>query len=113
MHEGRGIQDTMTLSVLHISDLHRDPANPIGNKILLESLERDRDHYTTKEDPQIAPPNFIIVSGDIVQGVKYGTPDAENVLRQQYDEALTFLNDLSLPIRLSPTPTICSVHPFS
>ena len=30
MHEGRGIQDTMTLSVLHISDLHRDPANPIG-----------------------------------------------------------------------------------
>ena len=95
MHEGRGIQDTMTLSVLHISDLHRDPANPIGNKILLESLERDRDHYTTKEDPQIAPPNFIIVSGDIVQGVKHGTPDAENVLRQQYDEALTFLNDLS------------------
>ena len=66
MHEGRGIQDTMTLSVLHISDLHRDPANPIGNKILLESLERDRDHYTTKEDPQIAPPNFIIVSGDIL-----------------------------------------------
>ena len=69
MHEGRGIQDTMTLSVLHISDLHRDPANTIGSKILLESLERDRDHYTTKEDPQIAPPNFIIVSGDIVQGV--------------------------------------------
>ena len=27
--------------------------------------------------------------------------------------AVAFMDDLSLPIRLSPTPTICSVHPFS
>ena len=63
MHEGRGIQDTMTLSVLHISDLHRDPANPIGNKILLESLERDRDHYTTKEDPQMTEYGEVMPKG--------------------------------------------------
>ena len=42
MHEGRGIQDTMTLSVLHISDLHRDPANPIGNKIRCCQLNEGR-----------------------------------------------------------------------
>ncbi|MCH8997581.1 MAG: hypothetical protein IID48_04860 [Proteobacteria bacterium] len=29
----------MNLSVLHISDLHRDPANPIRNQVLLDSLE--------------------------------------------------------------------------
>ena len=40
MHEGRGIQDTMTLSVLHISDLHRDPANPIGKAVLHQSPDK-------------------------------------------------------------------------
>ena len=85
----------MKLSVLHISDLHRDPANPIRNQVLLDSLERDRDRYTSHEDPCILPPNLIIVSGDIIQGVTHGTPDAENNLRRQYDEALNFLNDLT------------------
>ena len=85
----------MTLSVLHISDLHRDPSNPIGNQVLLDSLERDRDRYTAKENPRIKAPEFIIVSGDIVQGVKNGTADADTKLRKQYDEALSFLNDLT------------------
>lgn len=86
----------MTLSVLHISDLHRDPANPISNKVLLDSLERDRDHYTSNEAATcIAPPGLVIVSGDIIQGVKLETPDAEANLRQQYDEALDFLNSLT------------------
>ena len=85
----------MTFSVLHISDLHRDPANPIGNQVLIDSLERDRDRYTSKENPCITPPNFVIVSGDIVQGVKHGTPAADTKLRKQYDEALDFLNKLT------------------
>lgn len=83
------------LSILHISDLHRDPANPISNHVLLDSLERDRDRYTAEEGPAIAPPNFIIVSGDIVQGVKHGADDAAGELRAQYDQALSFLNDLT------------------
>ena len=41
------------------------------------------------------PPDLIIVSGDIVQGVKYEFPDARAKLRQQYDEALSFLNGLT------------------
>ncbi len=85
----------MTLSVLHISDLHRDPANPIGNQVLLDSLERDRDRYTLHDDPRIEPPKLIIVSGDIIQGVRHGAADAEAALRKQYDEALAFLNELT------------------
>ena len=85
----------MSLSVLHISDLHRDPASPIRNRVLLDSMERDRDRYTYKEDPKIPSPNLIIVSGDIVQGVKHGTPDPESTLRRQYDEAIDFLSDLA------------------
>ena len=86
----------MTPCVLHISDLHRDPTNPISNGILLDSLERDRDQYTASEDPRISEPNFIVVSGDIVQGVKHSDPSAESNLRKQYHEALEFLNSLTL-----------------
>jgi hypothetical protein len=32
----------MKISLLHISDLHRDPANPISNTALLDSLDNDR-----------------------------------------------------------------------
>ncbi len=85
----------MTLSILHISDLHRDPANPIGNEVLLSSLLRDRDRYTSNEDPRIRAPNFIFVSGDIVQGVRHATPDAGALLKRQYEEAIVFLNALT------------------
>lgn len=85
----------MKLSVLHISDLHRDPENPISNGVLIDSLARDRDRYTSTEVLGIETPNLLIVSGDIVQGVKHNTSDAEAKLRRQYDEALDFLNQLT------------------
>jgi len=59
----------MKLSVLHISDLHRDPTNPIRNDVLLDSLEIDRRHYTAEETPPVQSPDLIIVSGDIIQGI--------------------------------------------
>ena len=48
-----------SLSILHVSDLHRDPKNEVSNKALLLSLEQDRDRYRT-EAPKIADPNLII-----------------------------------------------------
>jgi hypothetical protein len=45
----------MKLSVLHISDLHRDPQNPIHNNVLLDSLEIDRRHYSAAETPGYDP----------------------------------------------------------
>lgn len=32
---------------------HRDPGNLIRNQVLLDSLEKDRNRYTSKEDPRI------------------------------------------------------------
>jgi predicted MPP superfamily phosphohydrolase len=85
----------MKLSILHISDLHRDPENPIGNEALLDSLENDRRRYSGEEHPNIRLPDLIIVSGDIVQGVNPAAADPEKKLRAQYAEALTFLNKLT------------------
>ena len=83
------------LSILHISDLHRDIENPLRNPILLDSLKRDRDRYTSEESPCIRPPDLVIVSGDLILGVKRDVPDAESVLRNQYDEAFEFLTRLA------------------
>ena len=81
----------MKVSVLHVSDLHRDPANPVRSDVLLDSLENDRQHYSTREDPAIRSPDLIIVSGDIIQGISSDAKDPGASLRQQYHEALDFL----------------------
>ena len=85
----------MNLCVLHISDLHRDPNNPISNSALFDSLENDHRHYTTEQTPAIRSPDIVIVSGDIIQGVKHDAPDAIDQLKAQYGEALTFLDDMA------------------
>jgi predicted MPP superfamily phosphohydrolase len=85
----------MKLSVLHISDLHRDPEHPIGNHALLDSLENDLRRYTSEETPRVRPPDIVIVSGDVIHGVSPKDPEPEKKLRGQYAEALSFLNDLT------------------
>jgi predicted MPP superfamily phosphohydrolase len=86
----------VTISILHISDLHRDPANPIRNDVLLNSLDNDHRHYTAEEKPSIRPPDLIIVSGDIIQGIRFDEKDPEAALRAQYFEALDFLSKLAI-----------------
>jgi 3',5'-cyclic AMP phosphodiesterase CpdA len=85
----------MKLSVLHISDLHRDPENPIRNDVLLDCLEVDRRHYAAEETPAVRSPDLIIVSGDIIQGIRADEPDPDKKLREQYQEAFDFLSRLA------------------
>ena len=85
----------MKLSVLHISDLHRDPANPIRNDVLLDSLENDRRHYSAEQTPAVRSPDLIFISGDIIQGIRPDEQDPNARLREQYHEALDFLTDLT------------------
>jgi hypothetical protein len=86
---------TPSLSILQISDLHRDPTNPIRNGVLLDSLENDRRRYVQESEFKIRSPDIIIVTGDIIQGVKPGTDDPDPRLNEQYDEALDFLGKLA------------------
>jgi 3',5'-cyclic AMP phosphodiesterase CpdA len=80
-------------SILHISDLHRSPGDPISNDELISALVSDRDRYI-KEDPCIAAPEAIVVSGDIIQGVPLGTANFSDVIAAQYAVAEEFLDEL-------------------
>lgn len=84
----------MSISILHISDLHRDPQQEVTNEALRNSLERDRDRYIT-ENPRIASPQLVIVSGDIVHGVSPTVENPDRELRRQYDQAESFLGSIA------------------
>lgn len=79
-------------TILHLSDLHRSPDDPVGNSQLVSSLMGDRDRYAT-ETPRIGRPDAIVVSGDVVQGVSIDGPAAE--IERQYDDAYDFLVELT------------------
>ena len=85
----------MTINILHVSDLHRDPYSPISNITLLDSLKRDREQYSSSDDLGVNSVDLIVVSGDIVQGVRHGREDAEAIIQYQYEEALEFLEGLT------------------
>lgn len=80
-------------SILHISDLHRSPRDPISNDELISALVSDRDRYI-HEEPHVAAPEAIIVSGDIIQGVRLGTADFTAEISSQYAVAEEFLDEL-------------------
>lgn len=84
----------MTISILHISDLHRDPTQGIRNGPLVRSLLNDRDRYITGT-PEIASPSLIVVSGDIVYGVPTSLSVPNDTLAAQYREAEEFLIELA------------------
>ena len=75
-------------TILHISDIHRGPHTDLNN--LYESLVTDS---LECEKNGILKPSFIVVSGDIVEGAE--GENAEQVVRQQYEEAAVFLNRLA------------------
>lgn len=81
-------------SILHISDLHRAPTDPISNDELVSSLTTDLDRYV-KESPVVPRPEAIVVSGDIIQGVPLGQNDYRAELRSQYAVAHAFLDELT------------------
>lgn len=79
---------------MHLSDLHRSPAYPISNDELISTLIADRERHA-REDPKIAFPDALIISGDLVQGVPLGTADSDGILSSQYKVAFDFLAELT------------------
>ena len=80
-------------SIMHISDLHRSPRDPISNDELISALVHDRERYV-REEPSIATPQAVVVSGDVIQGVPLGTEDFATRIEEQYAVAEEFLDEL-------------------
>ena len=84
----------MIISIMQISDLHRDPSHLLTNATLLDSLARDQQRFS-HENPVIKVPDLVIVSGDLVTGVQPTTHNAAVKLADQYKEAEKFLSALA------------------
>lgn len=81
-------------TIMHISDLHRSPTHPISNDELLSCLVADQERQR-REIPPISPPDAIIVTGDLIQGVPLDFDDYTSELHRQYNVAREFLIELA------------------
>jgi len=81
-------------TLLHISDLHRSPEEPVDNDSLISALLADCDRYIG-ETPAIPLPSAIIVSGDIIHGARIGQENWRQEMSDQYKVAEEFLDQLT------------------
>ncbi|MGB3446322.1 MAG: metallophosphoesterase [Xanthobacteraceae bacterium] len=81
-------------TILHLSDLHRSPEEPVNNDSLIAALLADQDRYAG-ETPVVPKPDAIIVSGDLIQGARLGDSKWKDVIASQYDVAGKFLDELT------------------
>lgn len=81
-------------TILHISDLHRSPEEPVDSDSLVAALLGDSDRYLG-ETPAVPPPGAIVVSGDLIQGAAIGAPKWQDAMRDQYRVAEEFLDHLT------------------
>jgi hypothetical protein len=84
----------MPFTLLHISDLHRAPDDPISNHELLSSLISDIERHHA-ETPPIPHPDAIVVTGDVVQGAPLHAPNHAAIVEAQYESAYQLLTSLT------------------
>ena len=73
-------------TILHISDLHRMEGRSVTNQELFSSLVADFQR-SARETPALTRPDAIVVSGDLVEGLRLGSANYPDSLRLQYQEA--------------------------
>ena len=83
-----------SLSILHISDIHRTSNAHISNIELLSSLIADKKTYSNLK-PKIRPIDAIVCSGDVIQGLEIGSSLYPDDLNKQYDEAYDLFSRLA------------------
>ena len=79
-------------SILHISDLHRTPGHLFTNDELFAAIASDAMRWHAEGIPS---PDLVVVSGDVIQGVRIGTSDPDAKIVAQYSEASDFIRRLA------------------
>ncbi|MCD2175352.1 metallophosphoesterase family protein [Rhizobium sp. C4] len=77
-------------TLIHLSDLHRSPQEPIDNDTLLAAIAADIDRFAASHEW----PDGLIVSGDLVQGVRLGVANFDREMRDQYAGAFDLIQRL-------------------
>jgi len=83
----------MEISILHLSDLHKNKEEEAENSTLLNSLENDLKKLVG--DKKCNPPSLCIVSGDMIYGSKHDSNEAYNEISEQYNDTHDFLCGLA------------------
>jgi len=77
------------LTILHLSDIHRTPDEPVSNEHILNALIRDLERQ--QKDERLPKPDILVISGDLTQASR----------EEEYEEAFTFIdtlkNELTVP----------------
>ena len=79
-------------TLLHISDLHRTSEPRLSNDELLSAIVSDATRWELEGIPR---PDLIVVSGDLIQGAKANSPNADSEVTAQYREVGDFLRQLA------------------
>lgn len=79
-------------TILHISDLHRTSGPHLSNDELFAAIASDAKRWSTERIPN---PDLVVVSGDVIQGVRIGTSNPDAAIASQYCEASDFLRRLA------------------
>ena len=80
-------------TILHISDLHRMEGTSVSNEELLSSLITDFQR-SARESPALTRPDAIVVSGDLVEGLRLRSTEYPGSLGEQYQIAENLLISL-------------------
>ena len=90
----RGVpaQGGLLPTILHISDLHRTSAPRLNNDELLAAIFSDATRWEAEGIPW---PDLIVLSGDVIQGVRADTQEPDLAIAEQYAEATDFLEKLT------------------
>ncbi len=78
-------QQTEGITILHLSDIHRTPDEPVSNQNILDALLADLKRQQEQEG--LPPPDLLVVSGDLTQSAQESEyNDAYNVIDRLKDE---------------------------
>lgn len=70
------------LTILHLSDVHRTPDEPVSNQNILDALTADLRRQQEQEG--LPKPDFLVISGDLTQAA----------LEDEYNDAYELINRL-------------------
>ncbi|MCP4702004.1 MAG: NACHT domain-containing protein, partial [Gammaproteobacteria bacterium] len=82
-------KNSQNLTILHVSDIHRTPDEPVSNQNILAALIADLQRQQQKEN--LPKPDILVISGDLTQAAR----------EDEYDEAYELIDrlkdELTLP----------------